>query len=57
MLRAALLFLVIALIAGLLGVLRVQYVASEIAWILFVAFLILAVASFFFGRGAPRSLN
>ncbi len=52
MLRAAILFLVIALIAGFLGLFRVEYVASEVAWILFVVFLILAVASFIFGRGS-----
>ncbi len=55
MLRAAILFLVIALIAGFLGLFRVEYVASEVAWILFVVFLILAIASFIFGRGAPSS--
>jgi len=54
MLRAALLFLVIALVAGLMGLFRVQYIASEIAWILFVVFLILAVASFIFGSGTRR---
>ena len=57
MIRAAVLFLVIALIAGLLGLFRVEYLASEIAWILFVVFLILAVVSFIFGRGAPRPLD
>ncbi len=58
MLRAAILFLVIALIAGVLGLFRVEYIAGEIAWVLFVVFLILAVASFIFGRGGnPRSLE
>ena len=56
MLRAALLFLVVALIAGLFGMFRTEYIASEIAWILFVVFLILAIASFVFGRSGPRSL-
>jgi uncharacterized membrane protein YtjA (UPF0391 family) len=55
MLRAALLFLVIALIAGALGLFRTEYLASEIAWVLFVVFLILAVFSLIFGR-SNRSL-
>lgn len=50
MLGAALMFLIIALIAGALGLFRTEFLASEIAWILFVAFLILAVISFIFGR-------
>jgi uncharacterized membrane protein YtjA (UPF0391 family) len=53
MLRWALLFLVIALIAGLLGLFQVQWLASEIAWVLFVVFLILFVVSLVMGRGAP----
>jgi uncharacterized membrane protein YtjA (UPF0391 family) len=57
MLRAALLFLVISIVAGLFGIFRVEFVASEIAWILFVVFLILAVASFIFGRGNARTLE
>ena len=36
MLRMAILFFVIALIAGLLGLFRTEYIASEIAWVLFV---------------------
>jgi uncharacterized membrane protein YtjA (UPF0391 family) len=50
MLRAALLFLVIALIAGVLGAWNTQIIASEIAWVLFVVFIVLAVLSFIFGR-------
>ncbi len=53
MLRWALLFLVIALIAGALGLFRAEFIASEIAWILFVVFLILFVVSLVFGRGSP----
>jgi len=54
MLRAAILFLIIALVAGALGLFRVEAVSSQIAWILFVVFLILAVVSFVFGsRGRP----
>jgi uncharacterized membrane protein YtjA (UPF0391 family) len=51
MLRAAILFLLIALIAGALGLAGTEIMAANIAWILFVAFLILAVASFVLGRG------
>lgn len=50
MLRAAILFLIIALVAGFLGLFRVEWMASEIAWILFVVFLILFIVSFVFGR-------
>ena len=55
MLRLALLFLVIALIAGALGLFHVQFLAAEIAWILFVVFLVLFVLSLLFGgwRRAP----
>jgi len=53
MLQMSILFLVIALIAGLLGLTGAQFIASEIAWVLFVVFLILFVVSFVFGRRAP----
>jgi len=55
MLRAAIAFLIIALIAGALGLFRVEAVSSQIAWILFFVFLVLAVLSFLGGsfRGAP----
>jgi uncharacterized membrane protein YtjA (UPF0391 family) len=53
MLRWALVFLVIALIAGALGVFRVSFIAQEIAWVLFVIFLILFVVSLILGRGRP----
>jgi uncharacterized membrane protein YtjA (UPF0391 family) len=56
MLRAAILFLVIAIVAGLLGMLRVEFIASQIAWVLFVVFLILAIVSFVMGR-SPRSID
>jgi uncharacterized membrane protein YtjA (UPF0391 family) len=56
MLRAALLFLLVAVFAGLLGMFRTEYIAAEIAWILFVVFLILAVVSLVLGRSGPRSL-
>jgi len=50
MLSMALVFLVIALIAGALGVFPVQALSVEIAWILFVVFLILFVVSLVLGR-------
>jgi uncharacterized membrane protein YtjA (UPF0391 family) len=55
MLRLAIIFLVIALIAGVLGLSHVEWLSSQIAWILFVVFLILFVVSLVFGRrgGAP----
>jgi uncharacterized membrane protein YtjA (UPF0391 family) len=53
MLQLALLFLVVAVIAGALGLFATQYVASQIAWVLFVVFLILFVLSFVFGRRTP----
>ena len=53
MLRWALLFLIVALIAGALGLLRVEWLASQVAWILFVVFLILFVVSLVLGRGGP----
>jgi uncharacterized membrane protein YtjA (UPF0391 family) len=46
----SLLFLIIAIVAGVLGLVRTQFVAAEIAWVLFVVFLILAVVSMVFGR-------
>jgi uncharacterized membrane protein YtjA (UPF0391 family) len=49
MLRWAIVFLVIALIAGALGLYNVSGAASQIAWILFVVFLILFVVSLIFG--------
>jgi uncharacterized membrane protein YtjA (UPF0391 family) len=50
MLRLALVFLVLALIAGAFGMFRTEAVASQIAWVLFVVFLILFVVSLVFGR-------
>jgi uncharacterized membrane protein YtjA (UPF0391 family) len=56
MLRMALLFFVIALIAGALGLFRTEFVASEIAWVLFVVFLVIAVISLVLGRRAQPPL-
>jgi uncharacterized membrane protein YtjA (UPF0391 family) len=53
MLRWAILFLVVALIAGALGLFRVEWLASEIAWVLFVVFLVLFVVSLVFNRRVP----
>ena len=50
MLGLSVVFLIVALIAGAMGLGRTEYVAVEIAWILFVVFLVLAVLSFVFGR-------
>jgi len=54
MLNAAILFLVIALVAGAMGLSGTEIMAANIAWILFVVFLVLAVASFLFGRSGRR---
>ena len=53
MLRLAFVFLIVALIAGALGVFEVAWLAREIAWILFAVFLILFVVSFLMGRRGP----
>jgi len=47
MLRYAVIFLVIAIIAAILGFSGVAGAASNIAWILVVVFLILAAVAFF----------
>ncbi len=53
MLQLSVFFLVIALIAGVLGLANTQIIASEIAWVLFVVFLVLFLVSFVFGRRSP----
>jgi uncharacterized membrane protein YtjA (UPF0391 family) len=52
MLNLAFLFLIIAMIAGALGLFQVEWLAVEMAWILFVVFLVLFAVSFFMGRRA-----
>jgi uncharacterized membrane protein YtjA (UPF0391 family) len=52
MLRLALLFLVIALIAGFLGMVPTEIVAANIAWTIFVVFLIFALLTLVFGRSS-----
>jgi uncharacterized membrane protein YtjA (UPF0391 family) len=53
MLNWALAFLVIAIVAGLLGFTGVVGIAVEIAWILFIVGLILLVVYFVTGRRSP----
>jgi uncharacterized membrane protein YtjA (UPF0391 family) len=53
MARLAILFLVIALVAGALGLFHVEWLAAQMAWILFVIFLVLFVVSFVLGRRGP----
>jgi len=53
MLRLALMFLIVAVIAGALGLTGVAGVASNIAWILFVIGLVFAVVFFVLGRRPP----
>jgi len=47
----SLLFLIIALVAGALGLFNTEYLAANIAWVLFAVFIILAVISLVVGRG------
>lgn len=56
MLHYALLFLVIALVAGVLGFTTVAGTAYVAAKILFFVFLILFVVSLLVGRGTPREV-
>lgn len=49
----ALMFLIIALVAAVLGFTGIAGVATNIAWILFVVGLILAVVFFVIGRRPP----
>lgn len=57
MLYWAAVFLVIAIVAGLLGMTGVGGLSMNIAWILVVVFLVLFVISLIFGgkRGLPRA--
>ena len=51
MLRLALLFLILALVAGALGAGSVAYLSYEIGWLLLVVFLVLLVVSAVMGLG------
>ena len=53
MLRWALIFLVIAIVAAALGFGGIAGTASEIARVLFFVFLVLFIVSLFFGRRTP----
>jgi uncharacterized membrane protein YtjA (UPF0391 family) len=53
MLYYALVFLVVGLIAGALGISGVAAVAGQIAWVLFVIGIILLIVHFVTGRRAP----
>ncbi len=53
MLGWSIFFLIIALVAGALGIYPVEALGTNIAWILFVVFIILFVASLIFGRRRP----
>jgi uncharacterized membrane protein YtjA (UPF0391 family) len=50
MIQWALIFLVVAIIAGLLGFSGIAGAATNIAWVLFLVGLVLAVIFFFKGR-------
>jgi len=54
MLQWALIFLVVAIIAGALGLSGVAGAATNIAWILFIVGLVLAAVFYFRGRGTTR---
>lgn len=54
MLTWAVIFLVVALIAGVLGFSGVAGTAANIAWILFVVGLVLALVMFIAGRRRPN---
>jgi uncharacterized membrane protein YtjA (UPF0391 family) len=53
MLSWSITFLIIGLIAGVLGFSGVAGAATQIAWVLFVIFLLLFVASLLIGRRGP----
>jgi len=55
MLSWALTFLVVALIAGALGFFHVAAISTEVAWTLFVLFIILFVISLVFRAGPGRA--
>jgi uncharacterized membrane protein YtjA (UPF0391 family) len=56
MLYYALVFLIVGLVAGALGLLGVAAVASQIAWILFLVGVVILVAHLVTGRRGPRTL-
>jgi uncharacterized membrane protein YtjA (UPF0391 family) len=56
MLSWAVTFLVVGLIAALLGFSGIAGAATQIAWILFVVFLVLALVALIMGRGRGTAL-
>jgi uncharacterized membrane protein YtjA (UPF0391 family) len=56
MLHYALMFLIVGLIAGALGLVGVAAVAGQIAWILFLVGVILIVVHMVSGRHLPPSV-
>jgi uncharacterized membrane protein YtjA (UPF0391 family) len=57
MLRYALIFLVVAIVAGLLGFTGISLAASDIARVLFFIFIVLFAVSLIFGLMGRRSPN
>jgi len=57
MLRYALIFLIVAIVAGLLGFTGISLAASDIARILFFIFIVLFAVSLIFGLMGRRSPN
>jgi uncharacterized membrane protein YtjA (UPF0391 family) len=53
MLRWAVIFLVVAIVAALLGFMEIAWLSKEIAWILAVVFIILFIVSLVLGRRPP----
>ncbi len=56
MLYYALVFLIVGLIAGALGLAGIAAVAGQIAWVLFLIGIVLIVIHLASGRGAPPAL-
>jgi uncharacterized membrane protein YtjA (UPF0391 family) len=57
MLRYALIFLVVAIVAGMLGFTGISLAASDIARVLFFIFIVLFAVSLIFGLMGRRSTN
>jgi uncharacterized membrane protein YtjA (UPF0391 family) len=55
MLRWAVVFLIVAIVAAVFGFGGIAATATDIARILFFVFLVLFVVALIFGRGRPRS--
>lgn len=55
MLYYALVFLIVGLVAGALGLFGIAQMASQIAWVLFLIGIILVVVHLVSGRRAPLS--